>query len=145
MTRLIWMLLATVPLLTLGCKSMQKGMSEIPADAPTVIVDKNADIHSSTAPFEVSYADVINDHIALNVSYSGGCEEHTFEILSDGKFTATYPPEVIVHIKHHDNGDRCRGMIDEKRYFNARTLQYPGTNRVRIVFAHNNRILDYIY
>lgn len=124
---------------------MQKALSEIPADAPAVIVGKDADIQVRSAPFEVHYADIINDHLVLQLSYSGGCEEHNFEVLSKGNYTSTYPPEITVHVKHFDNGDMCRGIIDEKRYFDARTLQYPGTNRVRIVFAHNNKILDYTY
>lgn len=124
---------------------MQKALAELPESAPLVIVDRNADIHARSAPHEISYADIINDYLVLHVSYSGGCEDHDFEVLSTGKYTATYPPEVEIHVKHFDNGDICRGIIDEKRYFDVRTLQYPGTSRVRIVFAKTNKILDYIY
>ena len=124
---------------------MQKALAELPESAPLVIVDRNADINALSAPHEISYADIINDYLVLHVSYSGGCEDHHFEVLSTGKYTATYPPEVVVHVKHFDNGDICRGIIDEKRYFDVRTLQYPGTSRVRIVFARTNKILDYIY
>lgn len=124
---------------------MQKALAELPESAPLVIVDRNADIHAISAPHQISYADIINDYLVLQVSYSGGCEDHDFEVLSTGKYTATYPPEITVHVKHYDNGDVCRGIIDEKRYFDVRTLQYPGTSRVRIVFAKSNKILDYIY
>lgn len=132
-------------LLLNGCGSMQKALAELPESAPLVIVDRNADIHAISAPHQISYADIINDYLVLQVSYSGGCEDHDFEVLSTGKYTATYPPEITVHVKHYDNGDVCRGIIDEKRYFDVRTLQYPGTSRVRIVFAKSNKILDYIY
>lgn len=128
-----------------ACRSLQQAAAEIPANAPLIEVASNADIYARSAPFEVAYADFINDHLVLQVSYSGGCEDHHFEVISDGKYTATYPPEITLHIKHFDNGDRCRGFVDEKRYFDASTIQYPGTNRIRVVFAHNNRILDYIY
>jgi hypothetical protein len=124
---------------------MHQAMAEIPSEAPQILVGDEADIHTRSAPFEVAYAEVIHDLLMLQVSYSGGCEDHNFEVHSNGKFTAHYPPEVTVHIKHFDNGDRCRGMIDEKRYFDLKGLQYPGTNSIRIVFAHNNRILDYTY
>ncbi len=144
--RFIWGTLLLASVISIGaCRSMQQAMAEIPLNAPEIAVASNADIYARSAPFEVAYADFINDHLVLQVSYAGGCEDHQFEVISDGKYTATYPPEITLHIKHFDNGDRCRGFIDEKRYFDARSIQYPGTNRVRVVFAHNNKILDYIY
>lgn len=128
-----------------GCGSLQRAVAEIPESAPKVIAGPDADIRGLSDPFEISFADVINDFLVLNVSYTGGCETHDFEVLSNGKYTATYPPEIVLHIKHYNNGDFCRGVIDEKRYFDLTPLQYPGTNRVRLVFAKNNKILDYIY
>lgn len=128
-----------------GCGSLQRAVAELPEEAPEVIAGPDADIRGLSDPFDISFADVINDFLVLHVSYSGGCEDHDFEVLSNGKYTATYPPEIELHIKHYNNGDYCRGVIDEKRYFDLRPLQYPGTNRIRLVFVKSNRILDYIY
>ncbi len=120
-------------------------MAELPQEAPAVRIGKESDLLMRSSPFEIGFADVINDFLVLNVSYSGGCEEHKFEVITNGKYTSTYPPELVLYVKHFDNDDFCRGMIDEKRYFDLSPLRYPGTNRIRLVFAHNNRILDYIY
>lgn len=144
--RKITVLLAGVLCVTLaGCGSLQRAVAELPESAPAVIAGPDADIYGLSDPHEISFADVVNDYLVLNVSYSGGCEDHDFEVLSNGKYTATYPPEIVLHVKHYSNGDFCRGIIDEKRYFDLRPLQYPGTNRVRLVFAKSNKILDYIY
>lgn len=132
-------------LLSIGCKSIERAMAELPESAPQAEVGPQVELKERSAPFEIAYADVLNDYLMLQVTYSGGCEDHSFHLLSDGKYTATYPPEIVLHIRHDDHGDRCRGVVDEKRYFDLTNLRYPGTNRVRLVFEKTNKILDYIY
>ena len=124
---------------------MRESIAEIPRYAPEVKLVGKAEINARSAPFDISFADVINDFLVLHLSYSGGCEDHDFEVITQGKYSSHYPPEIVLHVKHHDNGDHCRGIIDEKRYFDLTGLQYPGTNRIRLVFARSNKILDYTY
>ena len=128
-----------------GCRSIDRAMAELPDEAPQAEVGPRVDLRERSAPFEITFADVINDLLMVQVTYNGGCEDHSFHLLSNGKYTATYPPEIVLHIRHDDHGDRCRGVVDEKRYFDLTNLRYPGTNRVRLVFHKTNKILDYIY
>jgi hypothetical protein len=122
-----------------------KAMLSIPPDAPEVFVDPTVDMKAKPSSMRISHAEQLGDYLVINVSYSGGCEDHEFTLVSRGKFTATYPPEVEVTLKHDDKGDGCRAMIDEKRYFDLRPLRYNGTNRINLVLTNSNRIVEYTY
>ncbi|HBF88296.1 MAG TPA: hypothetical protein DDX39_06600 [Bacteroidales bacterium] len=51
----------------------------------------------------------------ITVSYSGGCEEHTFDFIWDGVVTNSEDnsPEVNFIIQHNANGDACEAWITE--------------------------------
>jgi hypothetical protein len=65
----------------------------------------------------------VNNTLKIDVSYSGGCKEHNFEIVWDGVVNLSYPGKVNLLVKHNSNGDSCEGMVhdvievDLKRYF----------------------------
>lgn len=116
-----------------------------PANSQVIFIDPSVNPLVGIDPVNVKNAQQIGDFIVLDVSYSGGCEEHEFQLETRGNFTATYPPEVDVTLKHNSNGDRCRGIKDEKLWFDLTPLKYGGTNRVILVLTNTNTTLDYNY
>ncbi len=133
-------------LMLASCGNPQhKAMLSIPPDAPEVVVDAKAEMKAKPTSMRISNAEQLGDYLVISVSYSGGCEEHEFTLVSRGKYTATYPPEVEITLKHNDKGDGCRAMIDEKRYFSLRPLRYNGTNRINLVLTNSNKIVEYSY
>ncbi len=129
-----------------ACGGPQHGaMTSIPENTPKVEVDPSADLKARGAPVSIVSAEQDGDYLSIRISYSGGCEIHDFSVISKGKYTATYPPEVEIALKHDDKGDRCRGIVDERRYFDLRPLQYSGTNRVLLIFTNTNKTLEYTY
>lgn len=97
------------------------------------------------APLNIKYAEQNGDYAVFDVSYSGGCEEHEFKLITTGVFATTYPPEVEVLLAHNNNGDNCRSVVDRKLFFELTPLRYDGTNQVRLIVKNTNKTLDYTY
>lgn len=146
MKRRIAILCAVAASSLCACSGTKAGGARgIPETAPIVLIKPGADLQARTSPMKIIYADQIGDFLEVRVSYSGGCAEHNFTLVSKGKHTATYPPEVEVAFQHDDAGDPCRSMVDEKRYFDLTPLRYPGTNRVLIVLTNTRQTITYTY
>ena len=118
---------------------------QIPDDTKPVRIVRSADMVKKTDPVNIKYAEQNGDYIVFDVSYSGGCAEHFFELVSTGAFSPTYPPEVEISLKHNKNGDACRSIIDTKLYFDLKPLQNPATTQVLLVIKNTNKTLEYTY
>ena len=116
-----------------------------PADAQSIFLDPSVNPDAGIDVFQIKDAQQIGDYVVMDVSYSGGCAEHVFRLESRGDFTATYPPELNVTLKHDNNGDRCRGVIDNKLWFDLRPAQFDGTNRILLIITNTETTLEYNY
>lgn len=52
-------------------------------------------------------------YLFLEVSYSGGCEIHDFNVIWDGNILESNPPQAYIFITHNANGDACEAFINE--------------------------------
>jgi hypothetical protein len=138
-------LLAISLLVAAACGSMQRAMNEVPLEAQAVRIDPKLNFEARTSPFSINFVEQRGDFFAFSVSYSGGCAEHDFDLVSRGDFTSTYPPEVRITLKHDDKGDRCRSMVDEKRYFDMTNLKYEGTTKVLLILTNTNQTFEFNY
>jgi len=118
---------------------------QIPADTQPVKIVNRTDMIKKSDPINIKHAEQNGDYIVLDVSYSGGCAEHFFELLSTGSFSPTYPPEVEIFLNHDKNGDGCRSIIDTKLYFDLKPLQNPATTQVLMILKNTNKTLEYNY
>jgi hypothetical protein len=116
-----------------------------PANSQEIFSDPSVNHETGIDPFQVKDAQQIGDFIVLDVSYSGGCEEHVFNLETRGDYSSTYPPELEVTLKHNSNGDRCRGIMDKKLWFDLSPIKYDGTNRIILVLTNTDTTLEYNY
>ncbi len=116
-----------------------------PANSQVIFIDPSVNPLTGLDPVNIKDASQMGDFIVLDVSYSGGCEDHEFQLETRGDFTATYPPEVDITLKHNSNGDRCRGVMDTKLWFDLSPLKYDGTNRIILILTNTDTTLDYNY
>lgn len=54
-----------------------------------------------------------NDLIKINLSYSGGCKQHSFEIIWDGIVYTDDPCHMNLLLIHKDNNDSCEALLNE--------------------------------
>jgi|GEM_PF-1803562 len=63
--------------------------------------------------FTISQVTVSRDFLTVDVSYSGGCEDHDFRIGWDGIMATSEPGIVPVEIHHNANGDSCEAEVQD--------------------------------
>ena len=63
------------------------------------------------------------DLLQLTVSYSGGCEEHVFELIGTKNFMESEPVQVNIRLSHNANNDPCDALITEELIFNLSPLK----------------------
>lgn len=137
---------ATIVLLFTQCAvNMHTSNAVVPENAKEAILDLSADVDQRTDPVTIKHVEQVGEFIMIDVSYSGGCEAHEFDLISDGNFSATYPTELEMILVHNANGDRCRSVVDQRLYFDLTPFQYSGTSQVRLILNNTNKTLDYFY
>jgi len=62
------------------------------------------------------------DLIQINVTYSGGCRVHEFEIVWDGIVYTDSPCHMNLLLVHNGNGDTCEALITDTVIINVNTL-----------------------
>jgi len=69
-------------------------------------------------PFELTDVSVVDGTVSFTVSYSGGCKQHTFEVIWGEALKGGESPGIDLIIKHNAHGDPCEAYITE-------TLSFP--------------------
>lgn len=110
-----------------------------------VIIDENFVPPRENADFEVEQMEMLGHELHLRVRYSGGCEEHDFNLYSDGRYAKSYPPQLTLFLEHIDNNDNCRAMIVKELVFDVRGIEYPGTSTLIIRLNNTDKTLQYKY
>ncbi|MGZ4061154.1 MAG: hypothetical protein ACXVPU_19135, partial [Bacteroidia bacterium] len=87
---------------------------------------------STGSPYNVDSLAVNGDILSIFVNYGGGCKEHTFELVSDGMYSKSLPPQISVCLKHTNNSDNCRKLVMRELKFNISKLKYTGSKTVTI-------------
>jgi len=50
--------------------------------------------------------------LTVTFSYAGGCEDHSYDFVSDGSIAESLPPIITLGLMH-DNTDNCDALITE--------------------------------
>jgi len=80
------------------------------------------EVPSSGDHIGVESAAIVNDQLVMVVNYGGGCRDHTFEVLWDGVYQESLPPQVEMRFFHNANGDTCRRAFRETFVFDLLDL-----------------------
>ncbi len=74
-------------------------------------------------PFELITIFIRDDTLTLRINYSGGCEEHDFELyMSPSVFAESNPVQADLYLRHDANGDACRAYIQQDLIFDLRSV-----------------------
>jgi hypothetical protein len=76
----------------------------------TLSANRNSE---SSDPFYLESIVIHGTTADIVVSYSGGCETHTFEVVWDGNITNTNPLSIDLILLHDAHGDMCEAFITE--------------------------------
>lgn len=72
----------------------------------------------------IQEASINGNVLRVTVSYSGGCENHQFELVGSPNISKSLPPIRSIELVHKSNGDACKKKIEETLRFNLANLAY---------------------
>ncbi len=105
---------------------------------PSVTVNSNFMRPKSNPAVSVEKASIDGNILNLEVSYSGGCEDHSFELISNGMYKKSMPPQLNLYLKHTNNGDACRKLVMDTLQFNIEDAKYPGGGDLILLISDGN-------
>jgi hypothetical protein len=71
------------------------------------------DAEPPSDPFTVDNIAIVDDCLELTVSYSGGCETHTFSPCWDTSFAESNPVQAWLWVDHDAMNDACDAIIQD--------------------------------
>lgn len=114
-----------------NCKAKKNSKSDKIASnesSSLVIVNPEFIAPEENDAFEITNAEIKGNDLILNVTYSGGCQEHEFKAYSNNMYMKSMPPILGLFIAHNSNGDNCRTLVEKTLRFDLSSVKYPGTD-----------------
>ena len=91
--------------------------------------------------YSIVNAFVDGNVLNLDVTYSGGCKDHAFELIGSNIVAKSLPPQRAVLLVHHGNGDDCRELMGERLKFDIKNLAFEGKDVMLKINGYNQEIL----
>lgn len=109
-----------------GCKSEKSPVAanEDNSSKTEVVMVDDIDTSALAAdPFNLNAATLEGDELNLNVSYSGGCQEHLFRFVAERNFIDGNPVEAVFVLSHNANNDACEAWLTNRLSFDLSPLK----------------------
>ncbi len=88
-----------------------------------IIASDTDDPQWPTDPVTIHNAAVRGDSLEFEVSFGGGCRDHTFLLLSDGAWMESNPVQVGLKLSHDARGDNCKALVSRTLRFDLTPLR----------------------
>ncbi len=130
-------------LLMVSCKRNKEVATAPVKDFPSI-----ENILPIQLPAEINYKgqsdnfEILETHqdggfLIVKVAYSGGCNEHFFEVSWDERYMKSLPPQVNVRLTHVNNDDACRARIEKELAIDLRKLFLNTASDVVVILNGN--------
>lgn len=110
--------------------TMKATIGEIPEKSDAISIEK---------------VTIKGNEMILDVSYSGGCKDHTFDLIGSQMIAKSLPPIRAVKLVHHANEDNCRAMIMKTLVFDISALAYQQKDGDEIFLTINDERYKYVF
>ena len=98
------------------------GLSGCITSIDDIILDDSYYQNALRDPFNLNSVELKKDILLVNISYSGGCEEHEFDLVGTS-FMESNPVQVDVLLSHDANNDTCEMWITQENAYNLLPLK----------------------
>ncbi len=88
------------------------------------ILTQNWNEYKDSDPYNILSAKVSGNIMTLDVSYSGGCEKHNFDLIGSAFIMKSLPPKRGIKLYHKSNNDSCRELVRETISFDITDFAY---------------------
>lgn len=117
-------------LFLIGCEQIQNRITDSSdvVDVPDVIDRSTVIISDRVESFGVdeyvlNTAVITGDTLSVSVSFSGGCKEHQFTLVTDGMFLESDPVQLRLSLAHDANNDPCAAFPTEEHQFDLSSIK----------------------
>jgi hypothetical protein len=123
------LLIFSIAIIIFGCKSHKNAQnSKIETNSETMLKATIGDIETPSDLIQITDVSVKGNIMSINVSYSGGCQEHSFQLIGSANIAKSLPPIRSVKLVHNANGDACRELKEDILEFDITDLAYVKTS-----------------
>ncbi len=128
-------------------------ITEKKIDPEEELANKNIEIKAHFGEFvesddlTINSAEIVGNNLVLSVTYSGGCEKHSFDMVGSQFIAKSLPPIRQLKLIHKNNGDKCRAIITKTITVDVRDMaerKEPGAEIVFNLHGYEGRIV-YIF
>lgn len=139
-----------------GCKTKQPVVKEedglgmmqelLTKNDGFITVDKAYSGPAKGDAFTIQDMSVKGDSLHIAVQYSGGCQDHTFEMITHGNMLKSLPPQLPLYLEHQGNGDNCRSLITKKLAYDLKPLRTQSGKKVKVfVNDDKSKMVEYTW
>jgi hypothetical protein len=87
--------------------------------------------HAATdSSYSIRSFSISGDTLKIEVTYSGGCGTHTFDLYSNALLKKSLPPQVDVTLEHKSEKETCNKDVTELLLFDINPLKKPGNTKI---------------
>ena len=105
------------------------------------------DVTQDSAPTTITNVSLEGNILSLDIEYSGGCKDHSFEFVGSPMIMKSMPAKRSVKLVHNSNDDTCRELVSETIKFNIKSLAITETSGSEIILLLDGvkEPISYIY
>lgn len=110
---------------------------------PPAIKATLGDTGQASDPLEISSIAIEGNIMKIDVSYSGGCQVHSYDLVGSFAVMKSMPAQRSVQLVHRAKGDNCRTVIKETLRFDITDLamtQTPGSEIILLVDGYKDPV-----
>lgn len=127
-----------ITLFAIGCKSTEKSINQTAENSRLKVVATLGEINAPSDPIEITAVRVEGNTMFIDMNYSGGCEDHTFEVIGSEMISKSLPPIRSVQLIHTAKGDQCKKLVEETLIVDISKLAYKQENGSMIFLLVND-------
>jgi len=107
---------AVMVIINISCKCQKSNKGKLPENNEVKAVlktDKNFKPDGKPADYTIDTAYVIDNNLIIITSYTGGCGQHSFDLVWTGVFYKSLPAKAPLQLIHKSTNENCK---DAKKY-----------------------------
>ena len=111
--------------LFVACKCQKKIVEQHNMNNEEVLlIGKVEMLSDSSDVIKIEDAKIVGNKLEIKVSYGGGCENHSFELIGSPNISKSLPPIRSIQLIHRANKDACKALIIKEMAFDISAFTY---------------------
>lgn len=124
----------------ISCKSNINTSNSNNQKGIPVIIDSSFSVDNKNMRMNILNIQLNKDVLTMEINYSGGCQEHNFNLYSNGKIENNTMQLFLVDMQ---NEDFCKMLLTDTLKFNLSNLKTISKNKLNLTINRNEQILQY--